>query len=115
MSITINGTTGITNASGGTVLDTTSDLGWGQTWQDVLASRAVSTSYQNLTSRPIQVAICTNGSTTKRPIQVSVDNTTWIQVGTDSGGEANTSFIVPINWYYRINGSTSLIAWAELR
>lgn len=91
------------------------DIGWGQAWQAVLGSRAHSTSYQNTTSRPIMVAITTNGSTTKRPIQVSVDNSTWIQVGTDSGGEANTSFIVPTNWYYRINGSTGLIAWAELR
>lgn len=90
-------------------------IGIGQTWQNVLASRAVSTSYQNTTGRPIMVAICTNGSTTKRPIQVSVDNSTWIQVGTDSGGEANTSFIVPSNNYYRINGSTGLLAWAELR
>lgn len=93
----------------------TASIGVGQTWQNVTASRAVSTSYQNLTAKPIMVAITTNGSSTARPIQVSVDNSTWIQVGTDSGGASDTSFIVPVNYYYRINGSTTITAWAELR
>lgn len=90
-------------------------IGVGQTWQNVLGSRTFSTSYQNLTAKPIMVAITTNGSTTARPIQVSVDNVTFIQVGTDSGGASDTSFIVPVNYYYRINGSTTIVAWAELR
>jgi len=90
-------------------------IGIGQTWQDVTASRAVSTSYQNTTGRPILVNIVLNGSSTTRFIEVSVDNSTWIKVGSDSGSTTPNSFIVPINYYYRVNGTTSISAWAELR
>jgi hypothetical protein len=92
-----------------------SPIGVGQTWQDVSGSRTYSTSYQNTTGRPIMVAMNTNGSTSRRPIQVSVDNSTWISVGRDSDGSSDTSFIVPSNWYYRINGTTTIDVWAELR
>lgn len=116
MTITINGTTGITNPSGGTVLDTTSDLGWGQTWQDVRASRVVGTSYQNTTGKPIQVIITHFGN--YGTIQVSSNNSTWIDVGYLGGSgaySAGASFVVPNNYYYRQSGGTLASVWAELR
>jgi len=93
---------------------TPSPIGVGQTWQDVTASRAVSTSYQNTTGRPIMVSIETD-STANRPIQVSSNNATWIDLGTTSASKWALSFIVPATWYYRINGSTTILSWAELR
>lgn len=90
-------------------------LGWGQTWTDVAASRAIVTSYQNTTNRPIAVNIVLNGGSTTRYVQVSVDNINWVDVASDSGSTTPLSFIVPVNWYYRVNGSTTIVRWAELR
>lgn len=133
MSITIDGTNGITVPQGATqaeaeagvsnnVLMTplgteqhmvANDLGWGQTWQNVSGSRTFSTSYQNTTGRPIQVALSLD--TTAQFVQVSVDNSTWINVAQSSGSKTSMSFVVPNGWYYRINGSTTISVWSELR
>jgi hypothetical protein len=43
--------------AGGDALSTMSGLGYGQTWQDVKASRVVGTTYYNTTGRPIFVSI----------------------------------------------------------
>jgi hypothetical protein len=90
-----------------------SPIGVGQTWQDVSGSRAHSTSYQNTTGRPISVSLTVDGSS--RSIQVSVNNSTWIDIAISSANKTPVSFIVPINWYYRINGSVTINVWAELR
>ena len=90
------------------------EIGNGQTWQDLSASRTHSTSYQNTMGRTIGVAWVTNGSGVV-PIEVSPDNSSWRQIGNSQGGETSSSTEVPDGWYYRINGSTSIIAWTELR
>jgi hypothetical protein len=96
-------------------------LGWGQTWQDVLTTpgRAHSTSYQNTTGRPIQVAVSADASDNSRPFQVSSDNSTWVSVGRFAEGtglrESNIFAVIPVGWYYRINGAASITQWAELR
>jgi hypothetical protein len=89
-------------------------IGVGQTWQDVSGSRAHSTSYQNTTGKPIQVAI--TGASNQRNIEVSVNNSTWVTVGQTSGqnNQANC-FIVPSAHYYQVNGNTTFNFWAELR
>lgn len=95
------------------------NIGWGQTWQDVKASRTFGTSYQNTTGKPIQVAI--TGVNSDRNIQVSSDNSTWISVGSLFGGNVDPggmSFIVPDNYYYRVDTTGSagtIIYWVELR
>jgi hypothetical protein len=60
----INATTSTTQTSGTntTAIATTAyaysnDIGWGQTWQNVTASRASATSYTNSTGKPIMVSI----------------------------------------------------------
>lgn len=95
-------------------------VGVGQTWQDLTASRAASTSYQNLTGRPISVAIVAiSSATSARDVQVSSDNATWINVGVAPGSGASrvpSSFVVPDAWYYRVNGAVNAnMTWAELR
>lgn len=89
-------------------------LGWGQTWQDVSASRTNGTSYLNSTGRPIMVAI---GNSTNSDVQVSSNNSTWIQLGREVAGQTYPNqFIVPNGWYYRTStsGGTRFF-WAELR
>ena len=87
-------------------------IGISQTWQTV--TRSASTSYQNTTGRPLEVAIDAS-SATARPVEVSVDNATWLSIGGIGTTRMGNQFIVPNNWYYRINGSVTLNAWTELR
>lgn len=98
----------------GTVATTLDAIGVGQTWQNVKASRTTGTSYQNTTGSPIMVFITTD-ATADRLVQVSVDNTTWITLGTTAAVKVSHSFVVPNNWYYRINNSTTIVNWSELR
>jgi len=100
------------------VSNTPDTLGMAQTWQDMSASRAINTSYQNTTGRPIMVSVCTR-STIRYNFQVSTNNTTFVDVGAvagfgNLGDEKSAQVIVPDDHYYRVTGG-SLIMWAELR
>ena len=88
-------------------------LGWGQTWQEVTSSRAVNTSYQNTTGRPIVFTVNATPSS-YGALQVSVDNTNWVTAAVSSN-PAITSAIVPPNQYYRFGTTVGMIYWAELR
>lgn len=92
-------------------------LGWGQTWQNVIGSRAVSISYQNTTGRPILVCISATGAaTTAAMIQVSTDNSTWITVLSRSDAALMAAtVVVPNLTYYRLVNTSTLTTWAELR
>ena len=93
-------------------------LGVNQTWQDVTASRVYNTAYQNTTGRPINVVIIdelgAGGHT-----QVSVDGTTWLNIGYFHPDNSETvSFVVPDGTYYRVSyggSNTSADYWMELR
>lgn len=92
-------------------------LGVGQTWTDYSSSgRSANTSYQNTTGRPIQVAISGAILGAEGRIEVSSNNSTWINVGPIGQAQqfrAGASPIVPNLYYYRaINGFDN---WAELR
>jgi len=88
--------------------------GVGQTWQDMTASRAATTSYQNTTGQPIQVIL--SNVATLRWFQVSTDNSTWVNVCEAGGSYARQgAIIVPDDHYYRLNGSSTIGVWAELR
>lgn len=96
---------------------TTNALGWGQTWQDVTASRAKSTSYQNTTGRPIFVSIDVTQNDGSYFFAVSTDNVNWLTIAGKSGNgnDAWVSGLVPDQYYYRLTGTTTITTWAELR
>lgn len=96
------------------------EIGVGQTWQDVTASRAIGTIYINSTGKPIYVKIaCT------APQNISISPTVAGTVLASSGGSFTTGarvtsdFIVPNGATYSITGIggslTSIITWSELR
>lgn len=93
-------------------------LGWGQSWQDVTGSRAVSTSYANNTGRPIQVTVgvTLSNTTTFTNLVVGGVNASRVQ---GSGGGSYTfdlSAIVPNGISYSVSGgSPTLSTWRELR
>lgn len=87
-------------------------IGGNQTWQDVGASRVVNTAYQNISGRPIMVAVT---STADALFQVSVNGSTWINVGRSQNTvRIGAQFIVPNLWYCRC-AAASFIDWMELR
>lgn len=89
-------------------------VGTSQSWQNLTASRAHSTQYQNTTGTKIEVSVRATGSGIHA--QVSSDASTWINVGTFIVSESvSANFSVPPNHYYRVNGAATINYWSELR
>lgn len=110
--------TALRNAKGG--------LGIGQSWQDVAASRAANTVYQNTTGKPISVSVRAWARYGYCSLQVSSDNTNWlVPVAAGSVSTSDTTyyfnysnFIVPPGHYYRLIPGASYLGvqnWLELR
>lgn len=96
-------------------VDANAMLGIGQTWQDMSGSRSVSTAYTNSTGRTITVAIDYD-NTASVPIQVREAGGSWLTIGnTSSIAGGICTFPVPDGNEYRVNGSTGLNGWLELR
>jgi hypothetical protein len=97
-----------------------SSLGFGQTWQDVTGSRALSTTYYNTTGRPIQVCVTlrsANASGTDLAIVVNGVTVVSPTSTAASGYDVSASVIVPPGGSYSATGSNSgsLNLWSELR
>lgn len=97
---------------------TSRGLGYGQTWQDVTASRAFATTYTNTTGKPIEVQI--QGSLGAGSIySVTIDGVIRNRFGAPAiNGQAPMCFVVPNNSTYSAAitaGSGSLALWNELR
>jgi len=90
---------------GGQALAAMSSLGYGQTFQDVSASRAVGTTYYNTTGKPIFVNYVSTAFAT-----------CTLMIGGVSVGSitAPVSFVVPAGQSYSIT-STTLQKWTEIR
>lgn len=91
-------------------------IGSGQTWQDMSGSRALGTSYQNTTGRPIMVAVEFNNGGSTSLFQVSNDNATWVTIGTGNF-YGHTQIVIPNGSYYRVTngGGAAYYYWTELR
>jgi hypothetical protein len=94
---------------GGQALSAMSSLGYGQTWQTVTGSRALSTTYYNTTGKPITVQV------------YLVMNSASITVGGNVAGQASTATsssmmaIVPAGQSYSFANGSAITAWYELR
>jgi len=104
------------------------EIGENQAWQDVTASRALDTVYQNTTGRTIDVSvsIILTGGTTDRAVAYCENvtppsiNVGWADTGPGNSASigSSVSFSVPDKSYYRIVSaiaSPSIYVWAELR
>jgi hypothetical protein len=92
-----------------------SGIGYGQTWQDVAASRAVSTNYTNSTGKPILVNVSYAQIST-------VTNYMYVDGVLVATGKQNNlnggqlmSAIVPNGSTYSVTSSGVILSWAELR
>jgi hypothetical protein len=90
------------------------DIGAGQTWQNVAASRAVNTVYTNNTGKPIMVCVTCGSSQRLDPILV--DSVTVGDIVSISTTTIPFSFIVPNGSTYKCGGSGDTFSfWVELR
>lgn len=100
-------------------------LGQGQTYQALLAFRAMNVNFQNTDGGPIIVTVThtASGSTTVSHgliLYAGPDVSSLLEIGrssnnTNSGD--NVTGIIPNGWFYRVNrvNGATLIAWNELR
>jgi hypothetical protein len=100
---------------GGQAFAAMSSLGYGQTWQDVSASRTQGTTYYNTTGKPIAAIFScqTNGT-----VNIIINGATQTQMSASTGIVSAFLFIVPTNQSYSIanaSGTTTTAAWKELR
>ena len=97
-------------------------LGVGQTWQDMTSSRALNTTYQNTTGRPIFISLSgtiSNGKTMSLLVSPNSDMSSPVTVDrtSDIDDPSGVQAIIPNNIYYQasVGSSVSGLIWAELR
>ena len=97
------------------VLANQSGLGIGQTWQSMLGSRALGTTYTNSTGKPIEVSVSTNASSDTNSLEVTVGGVSILNDRSSSGTSGHATFIVPAGATYSVASGKTLNRWAELR
>lgn len=93
-------------------------LGIGQTWQDLTSSRVAGTWYQNTTALPIFVHYQTNPGDGTAFVNTVASDTGRVTVGSGDGASGTydySSFIVPVNMYYKVVSGVGIRVWSELR
>ena len=91
-------------------------LGRGQTWQNLLSSRAINTTYYNTTGNPIKVAIWWTGLPGNSSNYLYIDGVTvvrWQSIYFE-GGKMMMQEIIPVGASYSIT-TASVQNWFELR
>jgi len=90
------------------------DIGVGQIWQDVTASRSADTTYTNTTGKPIQVSINSNDFSGGSYFYIDGVSVNYSSSTSAYGHEFQCNSIVPNGSTYKYSG-TSIINWFELR
>lgn len=107
--------------AGGQALSALSSIGYGQTWQDVTGSRALSTTYTNTTGKPIFVIVNIVASDLTFYGAIRING---VIVSNTSQGTSTPSFVspavilVPPGATYSVAaavGTISINKWSELR
>jgi hypothetical protein len=106
--LTSNGTTWVSAAL------TLSEIGVGQTWQNVTNSRTKGTNYTNSTGKPIMVTSWIKDAVNTSAVLLC-DGVTISYVDADGTSNSSLCGIIPNGSVYRINTSTDIDSWVELR
>ena len=105
----------VTPSNTATIAQST-DLGVGQTWQDVTSSRSSGVTYTNNTGKPIQVIIQVTANNISETNTLVVGGVVLVNGDLGVGGMANTlSFIVPPSSTYIFTTSSIITRWSELK
>ena len=112
----VSGTNTVTLPASTGTMAITSDLlgGSSQTWQNLTASRTVSTNYTNSTGRPIFVSVYGGGV---QPVGLTIDSLSISNFGTGGSytGDKCVSAVVPNNSVYSVATTGGITRWNELR
>lgn len=106
-----------TTPSDAAIIAQSTDLGIGQSWQNVTSSRASGSTYTNGTGKPIAVSVCLQDPNDSSGLIVNVGGVDIINVS-DFGAQGThpISFIVPVGATYRVSANQNILRlWAELR
>lgn len=105
--------------AGGNALTAMSSLGYGQTWQDVSASRSLGTTYYNTTGKPIFILFTADyGGSGSLTAYVNSAQIGLVTIVVTNQVRPSMSFIVPPGMNYYITTSTGplgFVQWTELR
>jgi hypothetical protein len=108
----------LVQGAGGNALDALQSIGYGQTWQNVTGSRALSTTYYNTTGKPIALNLVVN-TTAGSSVTGTING---VSFGAEAGGGASSVQIgifriIPNSASYSFSGSgsASIVQWTELR
>lgn len=99
------------------LISQSTDLGVGQTWQNLTSSRSSGTIYSNNTPRPISIKVSSNYTSSSNTLYLYVNEIEVQQIRQDADGGVNAwaDLIVPSGSTYRINSSNGFSNWSELR
>ena len=105
---------------GGLTMSAMSSIGYGQTYQDVHASRAFGTTYYNTTGKPIFINVAGSWSAGGGNITITINGITNSDAayGAFNVTQGTASALIPIGASYSIGmagGTASILAWYELR
>jgi len=114
---TFSGDISATNLSGTNTGDQTlSEIGVGQTWQDVTSSRVSGVTYTNSTGKPITAVVNVRDAQTTDGLTAFVGATRVIYISDVGLGEPPFTFIIPDGSTYKSDYSPNiLVSWVELR
>jgi len=94
-------------------------MGFGQSWQNVQASRAAGTVYYNTTPKPIMVAVAMNASGSSSTMVFGVNGINgYGNTAVSIGNVSSAQFIVPPGGSYSVTmnvGTPAINSWMELR
>jgi hypothetical protein len=95
----------------------TAPLGFWQTWKNMTSLRSNGTTYRNTTGAPIMVVIVCTGNG-DYIFSTSSNNSTWVDTGNANHDKDDHdtifTFVIPDNWYYRIDNVGGITSWLEL-
>ena len=105
----------VTPSNAATIAQST-DLGVGQTWQNVTGSRASGVTYTNNTGKPIQVVISVFSTSSIESNVLNVGGVTLLDGDLGTAGMVSIqSFVVPNGVSYSFTTTSQIRSWSELR
>ncbi len=107
-------TPSLVQGQGGQAMASMQSLGFGQTWQNVAASRTNATTYYNTTSKPITVIAALNGAS---GVIITINGVVGLGSYSVGGSPSGITAIIPVNASYSLTITTfvSVNSWIELR
>lgn len=93
-------------------------IGYGQTWQNVAASRSFGVTYTNNTGQPIQVIVSHSSATIYTEFAMTIDGISYTHgrnsMPSGTNGRSTAFVIIPPGSTYAFSGG-SQAGWLELR